>query len=464
VIVYKFGGALARTRRGVEALAHITHLAHRSELARTRRSKQSGEQHGLVVVVSAIGHATRNLSRAAELAEDGKLIEAESLLDKIVAQHQQLATSLGLDEESLESAFEGIASSVRALLEGVAITRELSARSRDAILAHGESFALALIEDVLRERDLPIHIIDARNVIVTNEAFGHAAPDLTAVADRAHRLILPRLKRCEIVLVQGFVGATPDGITTTMGSESSDLTATLLAGALNAREVVIWKMLPGIYSADPELVPKAKLVRTLSFDEAEEIGRRGARVLYPTFAHPLLGSAPKTILRIAAPFAKTSRHTVLSRTIPNTPRKQQALTITLEDKLIVLRLSLRTTSKDMKKRSSLEELAGLALASWRTANEIAYVIPRETRRSFLRAVDREQYIVKDGEPTAALSIVFRKLKTDSLDAAFTASVARSLRTFGVRAILPVEQSLVVLINEADGTAALKKLHHDLFEG
>jgi aspartokinase len=118
VIVYKFGGALARTRRGVEALAHITHLAHRSELARTRRSKQSGEQHGLVVVVSAIGHATRNLSRAAELAEDGKLIEAESLLDKIVAQHQQLATSLGLDEESLESAFEGIASSVRALLEG----------------------------------------------------------------------------------------------------------------------------------------------------------------------------------------------------------------------------------------------------------------------------------------------------------------------------------------------------------
>lgn len=462
MIVYKFGGALAKSRRGVEALARITHAAHLAEAARGRRKKQLLEQHGLIVVVSAIGHTTRNLARAAELAEEGKLIEAESLLDKIVLQHSQLGESLGLDgQDDLVEAFDAIATRARALLEGVAITRELSARTRDSVLAHGESFALALLSTVLEERDLPVHTVDARQILVTNEAFGHATPNLPAVTERAHRLITPRLKRGEVVLIQGFVGATPDGVTTTMGSESSDLTATVLAGALSAREVVIWKLLPGIYSADPELVPRARLVRALSFDEAEEIARRGARVLYPTFAHPLVGSNSKTILRIAAPFAKGSRHTVLSRAIPQTFRKQRALTVTLEDRLMFAATTERAALRS--KRAVEDDANNYTLASWRTATETVHVIPRDVRRQFQRSLDRERFILKEGAAVAAISIVIRKLKTEPLDARFITDISRSLRAFTIYAILPIEQSLIVFVSDADARNALKKLHRDLFE-
>ncbi len=145
MIVYKFGGALARSKRGLEALVHILDEAYKLEATRARRVKKTGgarmidHPHGIVLVTSAIGHTTRYLARAAELAEEGKLREAEEILEKTIAQHRQLAESLVMDDEAtLHDKFESISSEIAALLEGVAIVRELSPRTRDAILAAGE--------------------------------------------------------------------------------------------------------------------------------------------------------------------------------------------------------------------------------------------------------------------------------------------------------------------------------------
>lgn len=467
MIVYKFGGALARTKRGLEALAHLVGERYARELARARRSAaKKPSEHGLVVVVSAIGHTTRQLTRAAELAEEGKLHEAESALDRIVAQHEQLAATLVLEaEEDLFETFDEIAGSVRSLLEGIAITRELSARSRDAVIAHGEEFAIALIHALLVECDLPVHIVDARVVIITNEAFGHAAPEAAIVAERAQALIAPRLRRSEVVLTQGFVGATADGVTTTMGSESSDLTATVLAASLGAEEVVIWKMLPGIYSADPELVTRARLIRALSFEEAEEIGARGARVLFPSFAHPLMRSKSGTVLRIATPFVAGARHTVLTREIASATRRQKPLAVALEEKLVSIRIVRREGREllDRRARERMQVALTAALARWSTPAETVAIIPRDTRRSFLRGFDREFFAISDGPALAAIAVVVRKGKSEPIDAALTAQIVRSMRSFHLHATLPVEQSIVLFVNESEGRAALRKLHHDLFE-
>ena len=212
------------------------------------------------------------------------LPEAEESLGRTIAQHEQLATSLGIaDETALFDRFKSISGDIAALLEGVAILRELSPRTRDAILAAGEQLAVALIEALLRDREFPVRFVDAGSVIVTDENFGHATPIIEEITSRAETLILPQLRKGFIVLVQGFSGATLDGITTTMGSESSDLTATAtLAAAMGAREIVIWKTLPGLYTADPEFVKTPKLIRSMSFDEAEEMGRtRSTRILFP---------------------------------------------------------------------------------------------------------------------------------------------------------------------------------------
>jgi aspartate kinase len=473
LLVYKFGGALARSKRGLEALVKILNEAYKLEATRARRSKKSGVTYGIVLVTSAIGHTTRHLALAAELAEDGWLPEAEESLSRTIAQHQQLAASLALDDEAaLLDRFEAISADIAALLEGVAILRELSPRTRDAILASGEKLAVVLIEALLRDREFPVRAVDASDVIITDEQFGHASPLREEIASRAEKLIVPQLRRGHIVLVQGFAGATLDGITTTMGSESSDLTATLLAAALGAKEIVIWKTLPGLYTADPEFVKTPKLIRSMSFDEAEEMGRRGARILFPSFAHPLATS--DAVLRIATPFSHTKGHTVLERETsmsnhaPSSRRSQKPLTIALEQHLLLLTMprsglaainSSKMSQLSRRREQRMQEALRQSVLLWASPEQISALIRKSDRRAILRELAGSDFT--EGETLAAISLIVRKNGKD--DPALLGAIARSLRPFAVHAILPSGRSIIALVADAEALPALRKLHHDLFE-
>jgi aspartate kinase len=465
VIVYKFGGALARSKRGLEALVKILNVAYKLEAARSRRLKKSGSvTHGIVLVTSAIGHTTRYLARAAELAEEGKLREAEEILEKTIAQHRQLAESLAMDDEArLLDRFESIATEVAALLEGTAIVRELSPRTRDAILAIGELLATALIEALVRDREFPVRAVDAGSVIVTDEHFGQASPIMEEITTRAEKLILPQLRRGFIVLVQGFVGATLDGITTTMGSESSDLTATLLAAALGAKEIVIWKTLPGLYTADPEFVKAPKLIRAMSFDEAEEMGRRGARILFPSFAHPLTAdrSSSDSVLRIATPFSQPKGHTTLGREAP-AARSPKPLTLALEQHLILFTFSPISSTASAKQKNDAAKIRARAVLSWDSPEQSSAIFRKDDRRAILRELSNAGIASTEGYATAALSLIVRK--NGQSDTRLLADIARSLRPFAVYAILPTSRSIIALVADAEALPALRRLHHDLFEG
>jgi aspartate kinase len=460
LLVYKFGGALARSKRGLEALVQILNEAYKLEATRARRVKKSGGvTHGIVLVTSAIGHTTRHLARAAELAEDGKLHEAEEVLERSIAQHRQLAESLGMDDEAaLLDRFEAISVEVAALLEGVAIVRELSPRTRDAILAIGERLAIELIEALLRDREFPVRAVDASDVIITDEQFGHASPLRDEIASRAEKLIVPQLRRGHIVLVQGFAGATLDGITTTMGSESSDLTATLLAAALGAKEIVIWKTLPGLYTADPEFVKAPKLIRSMSFDEAEEMGRRGARILFPSFAHPLATS--DAVLRIATPFSLPKGHTTLGREAPST-RSPKPLTLAMEQHLVLFAFPPPGSHATKKQKEDAARIRARAVLAWDSPEQSSAIFRKEDRRAILRELSNAGMTATEGSSLAALSLIVRKHGDDNT--ALLADIARSLRPFAVHAILPSSRSIIALVADAEALSALRKLHHDLFE-
>jgi aspartate kinase len=474
LLVYKFGGALARSKRGLEALVKILNEAYKFEATRARRAKNSGVTHGIVLVTSAIGHTTRHLALAAELAEDGWLPEAEESLNRTIAQHQQLATSLGLDDEvALLDRFEAIAADIAALLEGVAILRELSPRTRDAILAAGEKLAIAMIEALLRDREFPVRAVDASDVIITDEQFGHAMPLREEIASRAEKLIVPQLRKGHIVLTQGFAGATLDGITTTMGSESSDLTATLLAAALGAKEIVIWKTLPGLYTADPEFVKAPKLIRSMSFDEAEEMGRRGARILFPSFAHPLASS--DVVLRIATPFSQHKGHTILERDSPSSRRSRKPLTIAMEQHLLLITLTPDASGAAKRKGESapvprrrqerIHAVISNAVLNWSSPEQVSALIRKSDRRAILRELSGSDFT--EGETLAAISLIVRKNgkdDPDSTNGSLLGAIARSLRNFAVHAILPTSRSIIALVTDAEALPALRKLHHDLFEG
>ncbi len=470
--VYKFGGATTRSIRGLKQLAEI--VAHTYHENKKRRSKNIG----LVIVVSAIGHTTRRLRSIAEDAESGRSLFAGETLQRIFERHRQLAESLDLSEASYSSVMANIgrlSDEIAKLVEGVSITRELSNRTLDAFLSKGEYFATALIGALLSNSGIAIETIDAKKVIITDAQYASAVPNNEEIKKRAAELLLPALQQGKVVLTQGFIGGTKDGDLTTMGNESSDLTATLLGRALEAEKVVIWKAVSGIYTADPEYIPKAKPIRHLSFEEADELGRRGVRALFQNVAQPLLDETArdKTVVHVTSASAKL-RGTTISSSTGTAIRTPKPIAVALEENISTI--YVKSSSDDKKKKLSREaqraynKTQGIpafalnkAFYYWASDTELTISFRRDDRRSLFRALKDAGYEIQEERPLSALSMLIR-----TKDATQDLTVIRerlfySLRSLPIRAVFPIESSLIVLIDEDRAVEGLRKLHREFFE-
>ncbi|MBT9432155.1 lysine-sensitive aspartokinase 3 [Candidatus Sodalis endolongispinus] len=149
----------------------------------------------------------------------------------------------------------------------------------DELVSHGELMSTLLFVEVLRQRGVAAAWFDVRKVMRTNDQFGRAEPDSHALKAQARTLLLPRLKT-ELVITQGFIGSEAKGRTTTLGRGGSDYTAALLGEALEAGRIDIWTDVPGIYTTDPRVVPTAKRIDEISFEEAAEMATFGAKILH----------------------------------------------------------------------------------------------------------------------------------------------------------------------------------------
>ena len=142
---------------------------------------------------------------------------------------------------------------------------------------------------ILRERNVQAQWFDVRKVMRTNDRFGRAEPDVAALSELATQQLAPRLADT-IVITQGFIGSEAKGRTTTLGRGGSDYTAALLGEALHATRVDIWTDVPGIYTTDPRVVPAAKRIDEIAFEEAAEMATFGAKVLHPATLLPAVRS------------------------------------------------------------------------------------------------------------------------------------------------------------------------------
>lgn len=154
----------------------------------------------------------------------------------------------------------------------------------DAILATGEDLAQLVLGAVLEAEGLRSVAVDAREVLVTDGRFGNAAPDMERTRSACARRLVPALAEADVVVIQGFVGATPEGRTTTLGRGGSDFSAAILGGALDADSVHVWTDVPGILSGDPHHVDRPHLLREIGFEELVELAWAGARVIHPVAA------------------------------------------------------------------------------------------------------------------------------------------------------------------------------------
>ncbi|WP_434773883.1 lysine-sensitive aspartokinase 3 [Pantoea agglomerans] len=155
----------------------------------------------------------------------------------------------------------------------------------DELVSHGELMSSLLFVEILRECQVNAEWFDVRKVMRTDDHFGRAVPDVQVLAEQATAQLQPRIEQA-LVITQGFIGSESEGRTTTLGRGGSDYTAALLGEALNAARVDIWTDVPGIYTTDPRVVPTAKRIDEITFEEAAEMATFGAKVLHPATLLP----------------------------------------------------------------------------------------------------------------------------------------------------------------------------------
>lgn len=244
-----------------------------------------------VVVISAIARATNELEQAARLAQSGDEAGALTVLGELFNRHEVICNALIKDSgraQSLSAVFVRYHQELERLVHGLSILGELTPRSMDAVCSYGERLSSRLIAAGLQERGINGLWVDAKEFMITDDAFGNAQPQMDIVKENLERKVRPLLEQGSVPVTQGFIGVTRSGLPTTMGRESSDYTASIIGAAMDAAKVQIWTDVDGILTADPSIVRKPKLVEKMSFKEAFELSFFGAKVLHPGTMLPML--------------------------------------------------------------------------------------------------------------------------------------------------------------------------------
>jgi len=238
----------------------------------------------LVVVVSAMSGVTNHLIEAATCSETGDRERATELLEALREQHFEALNILIQNPESRNLIALGIEELLREaqrLCEGTALIHELTARTLDSVSSLGERLSAPLVAGALSERGVRSEGIEATGLIVTDSYHGAAEPLMDPTRIRCEARLRPLLQQGVVPVVTGFIGATAEGVLTTLGRGGSDYSATILGGALGADEVIIWTDVNGVLTADPRLVPGARTIPEISYREAAELAHFGAKVLHP---------------------------------------------------------------------------------------------------------------------------------------------------------------------------------------
>ena len=244
----------------------------------------------LVIVVSAMAGVTDALLETARSATAGDESRVQTAVAGLRKRHERVAIALLPDGRARRQVLSSIAESFDELLSlghGLAILRELTPRTQDYLLARGERLSARLIAAVLAARRLKSVYVDALEVVHTDDNYGNASPEFQGTDRAARAALLPILQQGIIPVIPGFIGRTPDGYVATLGRGGSDLTATLLARALRAAAVNLWKDVPGLLTADPRIVPDAHVIPHLTPREAAELAYYGAKVLHPRALIPI---------------------------------------------------------------------------------------------------------------------------------------------------------------------------------
>lgn len=426
-----------------------------------------------MVVLSAMAGATDALLDIARRAVAGDVAGALRESARLRARHVDVARAVlrgasqrGEVLREMEESFRELDTLVR----GLDAVRELTPRTTDLIVARGERLSATLVAAALRAARVKGRYVDATKVIHTDDAFGAATPNLVATDRAARAVIRPLLARGEIAIVPGFLGVSSGGAVTTLGRGGSDLSATLLARALNARAVSLWKDVPGLLTSDPRLVPHTSVIAQLHPREAAELAYYGAKVLHPRALIPLTRRAMPIFVR---PFANPeSQGTEVStrRMVQRFPVKalsmsadQAMITVAGNGMLGVPGIAARTFGTLQREGISVSLISQAS-----SEHSICFSVPAAAAARARKGLshefrheiaNREIDSVTSRDDVATIAIVGLGIG----DVPGTASRAfAALSSAGINVVALAQGSselnLSVVVDAANGVAALRRIH------
>ena len=263
--VFKFGGASVKDISGVENVATIL---------------QSTAASPLLVVVSAMGKTTNALERILNQYRNG--LDHAPELSSLKHFHASIMAGLFTKEHPVFDQVEDLFHELEAKLNRDYPYDEVY----DQVVSIGEILSTVIVCHYLREKDLKVAWVDAREYIFTDNTFREGKVDWNKTRLTIQNLH-DSLQRGTLLITQGFIGRSENGLTTTLGRDGSDFSAAIFAACLNARSLTIWKDVPGVMNADPKKIKNVRVFAELPFREAAEMTYYGASVIHPKTIKPL---------------------------------------------------------------------------------------------------------------------------------------------------------------------------------
>jgi len=443
MIIMKFGGASLSSPDSVKRVINII---------------LSGKKEKPVVVLSAMAKTTRSLLLCAEEYAAGRKDKGNRHLEDIREFHIKMAYSL-LEKESLDDVLSGIEKYFAELsgsLNAFFALNELSPRSQDSVLCYGELLSSLIVERCLHQEDGNSKLLDSRKIVITDNSFTSAHPVFNETKKRIRKIISPLTDNGIIPVLQGFIGSTKDGIPTTLGFEGSDYTASIIGSGLKADAIQIWKNVPGIMSADPDIVKDAKTVKTITFSEAEELSFFGAKVLHPLSVKPARKAGISVTIRNT-----NDVNGEFTSIVPDmTEEKAEIKSITcLKDMLLLHFKSVDLLDIQSLFASMERNYVSICLSRY-LHDRIDLVVKNTSgaERFVFDHTDKGRMFVK--RRIAVVTLVGHEIGTDS---SLVGRVFESLKNSGINCEVFVnsEMSFAVVLDQSFAEKAVLALHNDL---
>lgn len=315
--VFKFGGASVKNAEAIRNVAHII--------------KNFGTPTHLVVVVSAMGKTTNALESL--LYSYLHKRDWQRQFQEIYHYHKDIVENLFPKNHLIFKQIEKYFSKLQETLLQQTDVQKYD-ESYDQVISFGEIIATQIVSCFLQEQNITNQWIDIRSLLKTDTTWREAKVDFTQTEQLLQKELLPILKE-KVVVTQGFIGGTFNNKTTTLGREGSDYTASIIAYALNAQKVIIWKDVPGILNADPKKVLHTQLYPNLSYNQAAEMTFYGAKVIHPKTIKPI---ANKGIPLYVRSFVEPEK---AGTCISNQPNSSQIPTIIFKYNQLLLQFSVK---------------------------------------------------------------------------------------------------------------------------